>query len=204
MKKRAFIIFSRSKDKFTTRLKLNDIPIKRLSTVKILGVWLQEDMGWGENIKQICMKAYSRISILSKLKYAGICIEDLITIYVLFIRSLTEYCSVVFNTSLTQVQAKKLETIQATSLKIILDINYISYSAALEMTGLEQLSTRRNKRQLSFAKKCVANEFTSKLFPENPSNRKEKFQVNYASTSTYYNSAVPQCQRFLNQHYNPA
>ena len=155
----------------------------------------------GKNTKQICIKAYSRISILSKLKYAGICIEDLITIYVLYIRSLAEYCSVVFNTSLTQNQSKKLETIQSTSLKIILDINYISYSAALEMTGLEKLSTRRDKRQLSFAKKCITNEFTSQLFPKNPCDRKEKFKVNYASTSTYYNSAVPQCQRMLNQYY---
>ena len=169
-----FIIFSRSKEEFTTRLCLNEIPIQRFSTVKILGVWLQEDMSWEENTKQICKKAYSRISILSKLKYAGINTDDLITIYILFIRSLTEYCSVVFNSSLTQKQSQKLETIQSTCLKVILDINYISYNAALEMTGLEKLSVRRNKRQLSFAKKCVANKFTSRLFPENPKDRKEK------------------------------
>ena len=163
-----FIIFSRCKDKFTTRLKLNNIPISKLSTVRILGVWLQEDLGWEENTKQICVKAYSRISILSKLKYAGIEIEDLITIYILFIRSLTEYCSVVFNTSLTQKQSKKIETIQSTSLKIILDVNYVSYNSALEMTGLDKLSTRRDKRQLNFAKKCTKNEFTSYMFPKNP------------------------------------
>ena len=69
------------------------------------------------------------------------------------------------------------------------------------MTGLEKLSTRRDKRQVSFAKKCISNKFTSKLFPRNPIDRKEKFKVNYASTSAYYNSAVPQCQRMLNEYY---
>ena len=103
-----YILFTRSKSDFTTRLLLNQAPIKRLSVVKILGVWIQEDMGWEENTKQICKKSDSRISILNRLKYAGICIEDLITIYILFIRSLTEYCSVAFHASLTQKQSQKL------------------------------------------------------------------------------------------------
>ena len=97
-----YIVFTRSKQEFSTRLNLKNVPLDRLSLTKVLGVWLQEDMGWDENTKQICKKAYSRVAILSKLKYAGICIDDLITIYTLFIRSLTEYCSVVFHSSLTQ------------------------------------------------------------------------------------------------------
>ena len=88
-KKSNYIIFTRTKQAFSTRLKLHDVPLERLSVTKILGVWLQEDMGWDENTKQICRKAFSRVSILSKLKYAGICTEDLVTIYILFIKSLT-------------------------------------------------------------------------------------------------------------------
>ena len=173
-----------------------------LSVTKVLGVWLQEDMGWNENTKQICKKAYSRVSILSKLKYAGISTDDLITIYILFIRSLTEYCSVVFNSSLTLDQSNKIEAIQKTCLRVILCDNYVSYSAALEMCGLQDLSSRRDKRQLSFAKKCLKNDFNKKLFPENSPSKKEKFKVNFARTESYFNSAVPQCQRLLNNHYN--
>ena len=196
-----YIVFTRSKNEFATRLKINEAPIKRLSVVKVLGVWLQEDMGWEENTKQICKKAFSRISILNRLKYVVICIEDLLTIYILFIRSLAEYCSVAFNTSLTQSQSKKIETIQSTCLRVILDINYVSYSAALEMTGLERLSTRRDKRQLSFARKCLENEFNKTIFPQNADHKREKFTVNYARTQTYFKSAVPQCQRLLNQYF---
>ena len=84
-KKSNYIIFTRSKEEFSTRLSMNNVPLERLSVTKVLGVWLQEDMGWNENTKQICKKSYSRMSILSKLKYTGICTDDLITIYMLFI-----------------------------------------------------------------------------------------------------------------------
>ena len=140
--------------------------------------------------------------MLSKLKYAGISTEDLITIYILFIRSLTEYCSVVFHASLTQNQSDKIEAIQATSLKIILDINYVSYSASLEMCSLERLSTHRSRRQLSFAKRCLTNDFTKGLFPYNENGRIEKFQVNFARTQSYFRSAIPQCQRALNNYFH--
>ena len=79
-KKSNYIIFTRAKEDFSTRLSLNGFPLERVKVTKILGIWLQEDLGWDENTKQICRKAYSRVSILSKLKYVGISTEDLITI----------------------------------------------------------------------------------------------------------------------------
>ena len=92
-----FIIFSRSKQNFTTRIAISEEKVERMSVIKLLGVWLQEDLGWNENTKQICKKAFSRISLLSKLKYVGIEIEDLLKIYKLFIRCIPEYCSTAFH-----------------------------------------------------------------------------------------------------------
>ena len=117
--KSSYIIFSRTKDPFSTRLKINNITLERKSVIKILGVWFQEDMKWNFNIKQVCIKAYSRMYILNKLKYAGIQQSDLITIYKLFIRSVTEYCSALFHSSLTIDLSDKLESIQKTAVKII-------------------------------------------------------------------------------------
>ena len=162
-----YLIFSRTKTKFSTRLQLNDQPLNRLSTTKILGIWLQEDLGWTENTKQICIKAYSRVSVISKLKYAGIITEDLLIIYTLFIRSITEYCSVAFHNSLTEDQSHKIETIQSTCLKIILSDNYVSYSAALEMCNLDRLETRREKRLLSFSLRCLKIDFNKHMFQKN-------------------------------------
>ena len=52
--KSKFIIFSRSKDQFATRLSLNGLGIERVSVIKCLGIWLQEDMGWERNTKEMC------------------------------------------------------------------------------------------------------------------------------------------------------
>ena len=54
-----------------------------------------------------------------------------------------------------------------TCLKVILGDMYISYSAALEMCGLETLYDRRQKRCLEFALKNVKHNRNKKMFPLN-------------------------------------
>ena len=93
----SYMVFSRSLEDFVTRLSINDFAIEKINVNKILGVWISEDLSWEMNTKQICRKAYSRMSMLTKLKYVGIRTEDLIEIYILFIRSVTEYCAVAFH-----------------------------------------------------------------------------------------------------------
>ena len=76
-KKCNFMIFSRSESKFTTRLHVNNIPIDQKPVNKILGVWLSDDLSWTKNTKEICIKAYSRMGMITKLKYVGVKTEDL-------------------------------------------------------------------------------------------------------------------------------
>ena len=47
-----FIIFSRTKEDFTTRLYINDVKLEKLSVIKLLGVWLDEDLSWERNTKE--------------------------------------------------------------------------------------------------------------------------------------------------------
>ena len=182
--------------------------LERISVTKLLGVWISEDMSWSRNCQEICRKAFSRLSMITKLKYVGICQKDLIDIYVLFIRSVAEYCSVSFHSSLTQEQIRKLEGIQKTCLKVILGDRYESYHSALETLGLESLEERRKQRCLNFALKCLKHRRNHRLFPEKENNNNhdirtyEKFKVNFARTSMYQNSAIPYCQRLLNSHFS--
>ena len=124
-RKSNYIVFTRtSNQNFQARLTRNGEKIDRQEYVKILGVWLAEDIGdWGKNTSEICRKAFSRMGMLSKLKYVGVPIEDLVEIYCLFIRSTAEYCSAVFATSLTVEQDRKLTNIEKTALRIILQDN---------------------------------------------------------------------------------
>ena len=81
------MIFTRSHTDFTTRLMINNKNIEQLSAVRLLGVWISNDLSWQLNCEQLCKKAYSRLSLLTKLKYVGTKREDLLDIYKLFIRS---------------------------------------------------------------------------------------------------------------------
>ena len=147
------------------------------------------------------------MSMITKLKYVGVGVQDLLEIYILFIRSVTEYCAVAFHSSLTNEQSSKLEKIQKTCLKVILGDMYIDYTAALEMCGLQTLFERRQSRCLDFARKCVKHPRNRRLFPLNqtssshPIRDKEVFHVNFARTEDYKKSAIPFCQRLLNDHY---
>ena len=201
-----YIVFSRSKEKFSTRINLENVKLDRVTETKMLGVWLTEDLKWAKNTKEICIRAYSRVSLLTKLKYAGVKIEDLIEVYILYIRSVTEYCSVVFHSRLTVEDSDSLERIQKCCLRIILGDSYISYSAALEMTGLVTLHQRREERCLAFALKAIKHPLNSRMFPLNPETGQdtrtpEMFTVNFAHTDAYKTSSIPDNQRRLNEHF---
>jgi hypothetical protein len=142
--------------------------------------------------------------MLSKLKYTGVSTENLLEIYRLFIRSKAEYMSALWHSGLTLEPENRIENIQKTSLKIILQEMFINYDVALEISGLSRLSQRRQAHCVTFAKRCLRNKQTAKMFPLNPDalldlRHTEKYKVNFARTENYKSSAVPYCQRLLNK-----
>ena len=176
----------------------------------MLGLWISEDLSWTRNCQEICKKGFSRLSMITKLKYVGVGRDDLLNIYILFIRSVTEYCAVAFHLSLTVEQSDKLERIQKTCLRVILGDSYTSYSDALTQCGLQTLFARRQKRCLDFSLRCLKHPRNKNIFPLNSVTsdykirEKEIFHVNFARTSTYKKSAIPFCQRMLNDHFKPS
>ena len=86
---------------FGTRLSIDNVKLDNVAEAKVVGVWLTSDMKWAKNTRKLATKAYSRLGMLTKLKYIGVSIEDLLDIYILHIRSVLEYCSVVWHSRLT-------------------------------------------------------------------------------------------------------
>ena len=200
-----YMIFTRTKESFATRLTVNDVYLDRKSVTQLLGVWISEDLSWSRNCQEICRTAFSRLSLITKLRYVGVSREDLLDIYILFVRSVAEYCSVSFHSSITKEQSYQLERIQNICLKVILGDSYEGYQAALDSCGLQTLSERREKRCLDFSLKCIKHPRNNRLFPKNPGYNSrvrlsEKYTVNFASTDSYKLSAIPHCQRLLNKH----
>ena len=139
------------------------------------------------------------MTMLTKLKYAGVPKEDLITVYILYIRSLLEYCSVVWHSTLTDEQCNNLESVQRLCLKIILGEGYDGYDNALENCGLETLKVRREGKCLQYGLKSLLHPVHCTKFPVNPHVRdntlgprnSEHFKVNWAKSESYRMSAIP-------------
>ena len=204
--KSSYMIFSRSIENFATRLKLNDIKLDQVHNVRLLGVLIQDNLKWDSNTADICKRAFARISMITKLKYVGVNEDDLLDVYCLYVRSLLEYCCVVWHSALTQEQIVDLERVQKKSLKIILGDKYEDYRSALKLCNLDTLSLRREKRCLNFGLKALKHPKHAKIFPLNDEidheiRELEKFHVNFARTSTYKKSSVPYIQRLLNKHH---
>ena len=203
-----YMVFSRSNTEFATRLSLDNHTLDRIEEVKLVGVWLTTYLDWEKNTREMKKKAYARLTLLTKLKYVGTSTQDLVDVYSLYIRSILEYCSVVWHSTLTVQQATEIENVQKLCLKVILGSDYNGYDDALEVCGLEKLSVRRDARCLKFGLRSLLHPVHCSLFPVNPSvltdyhntPNREHFQVNWAKTESYRMSAVPYIQRLLNDY----
>ena len=55
---------------------MDGVKLDQLHEAKVIGVWLTEDLTWSKNTKEICKNAYLRISMITKLKYVGVGVEE--------------------------------------------------------------------------------------------------------------------------------
>ena len=171
---------------------------------KLLGTLISSDLTWHANTDMLTKKAYKRMMMLHKLHSFNVDDEDMVTIYILYIRSILEQSCQVWHFSISQEEKSDLERVQKVACRIILDDRYEDYHSALQLLGLDTLVDRRQKLSLKFAKKCLKHKNTRDMFPLNPSEgqevrNREIFQVQHAKGSRLFDSSVPQLQRALNQ-----
>ena len=117
---------------------------------KLLGTIITSDLRWEKNTQNIVKKANARMQILHKMAQYSPPREDLLNIYILFVRSLLEQSAVVWHSSLTLENSKDLERIQKSACKLIIGQH-----------------SRRSQLCLNFSLKCIKNKKTRDIFPEN-------------------------------------
>ena len=125
------------------RLKIDNQQLEPVTSHKILSLLIQNNLKWNNQIEAIVTKASKRFHILRVLLRGGVEINHLITIYTALIRSLLEYCCVVWHHALPSYLSQELERIQKHDLKII--VPALSYSEALQLLNLRTLGERHNK-----------------------------------------------------------
>ena len=167
---------------------------------------ITSDLRWEQNTSHIVIKANSMMELIRKASSFGASIDDLKTIYKLFVRSQLEQSAVVWSSSLSDQNKADLERVQRSALKIILGPKYRGYRKALNALSLETLEERRENLCLRFAKKCVRNDKTKSMFPLNKKahNMKtrdfEKYEVQHANTDRLSKSAIIHMQNLLNKN----
>ena len=203
-KTKYMVINFTKKFQFSTRLTLENQLLEEVSECKLLGLTLTNDLTWQKNTETIIKKANTRMIILHKLYEFNLPMEELVNMYILFIRSAVEYACVVWHSSLTEEQHNDIERIQKTALRIILKEEYSGYKAALAHSGLDTLRDRRTKLSLKFAEKCLKDEKSADLFPltvKNVNTRlHEKYFVTPARTERLAKSTIPYLQKLLNSN----
>ena len=69
------------KESVATRFTIDGVYIERQAATTILGVWVGEDPScWERNIQEIKKRTYATMSMLTKLKYAGLSRKNLLHI----------------------------------------------------------------------------------------------------------------------------
>ena len=97
---------------FTTRLRVNDQPVEVIDCTRLLGTVITSDQRWDMKTASIVKKANARMELLRRLAEFNTPVDDLKTIYILFIISILEQSATVWHSSLSQENREDLERLQ--------------------------------------------------------------------------------------------
>ena len=114
--------------------------------MKLVGFTFGNRPGAGEHVKAIEDKVQSKIWMLYKLRNAGFKGDNLFKLYCCYLRSIIEYCSVVYHPMLTGGQCWDLERLQRLAVRIC----YGNASSTNEFMASNAISTLEERR----ARRC--------------------------------------------------
>jgi len=109
--KEMIIDFARSSQSILTDITtVDDCSIERVSSFKLLGITLSNDLRWSCHVREISAKANKRLHFLKLVKHFAMTTDDLLHYYKTVIRPVIEYVCPVWQSSLTQNTAARLVT----------------------------------------------------------------------------------------------
>ena len=135
------------------------------------------------------------------MKEAGCTIDDMREVYIRQMRCLTEIGCPSWNGALTKGDIAKIESIQKTTLRIILGQRYLSYENALKTLNLTKLEVRRHHISKKFARKSQkSDKFTKWFIPAKKQTKSgNRFVLPATRTRTYQKSPLMYLTNLLNE-----
>jgi hypothetical protein len=169
--------------------------------LKILGFTLDTTPGVGAHIDETIKKARRRYWVLRHLRKYGFSDEELVQVYQSVIRSVLEYCCVVYHSMLTAELVAALERVQYQALRCIYGFTEVSYRVLLERSGLSRLEDRRLSAIDKFTARCLGGQFSG-WFPKRTGMRATRnprpYVEKYARCDRLRNSPLYFMRRRLN------
>ena len=208
--------------KFNTQpqnLSLNGKTIDPTNQIKLLGVYITNDLKWSKNTTNVCSKVNQKLYIINKLKNFGLQKEELLTAWQSILRPITEYAVPLWHPGLTEYDSERIEMLQKRALAIILGTVYVnnrrhykvddgemSYNDTLKKIGLTTLKNRREVLTNRFALDTIRNEKHNDMFQKKQNNyiatrNMLVLEEPLCNTDRYYNSSIPYMSRLLNGVY---
>ena len=175
--------------------------------VKILGFTFEGKPSVSAHVNKLVKKARRRYWVLRHLQSHGFTNCELVKVYKSLIRSVLEYCGVVYHSILTEELSGMLERVQSQALKCIYGYTGESSRILREKAGLPTLEEQRVRAIDKFTDKCVQVKFNGG-FPLRESTRTMRstrpYEEKYARCNRLKNSPLYFMRRRLNDRAQQA
>ena len=164
---KAIIFDKRNTDFSKTRLAVNGENLEIVTSVKLLGIQIDNQLNFNEHIKNICKSAANQLNALVRLRYfLGFEVRKVLVNS--FILSNFNYCPLVWFVSSAKSWSK-IESLQKRALRFVLNDYDSSYQELLTKCGKSTINLRNHR--------SVCIEMFKTLNDINPSFMKELFQL---------------------------
>ena len=121
------------------KVKIGDLEISEVQLVKLLGVFVQENLKWSYHVTEMVKAASMRIHMMR----FRLPVEDLKVVYCSYVRPKVKYCTPVWHSGLTRADKKLIERIQKRACRLMLGQRYMSCDDALDVLDFPTLEERR-------------------------------------------------------------
>ena len=133
-------------------LQVDGTPLPLVQEVKLLGVYLNDQLTWKTHVHYMVSKANRCVFILIRGRRFRFSVKSLHTLYQWYIRTSLEYAAPVWHSGLTRQETARPERIQKRCFRIILGAAYVSYENALRLLNTVTLEDRRKELTIRFGK----------------------------------------------------
>ena len=185
-------------------VRVGDEEIHSQTELKLVGFTFCEKPDASAHVEQIKEKFRLRIWMLYHLRRAGFKGRQLYRLYCCYIRTVVEYCSVVYHSLLTAGQSEDLERTHRQAVRVCYGYEERAQDI-MTAEGIETLEARRTRRCDGFIRRASLNpNFAGRWFRGRPDNgydlrrRREIFETR-ASSSRWFSSPLS----FLSEEGKP-